>query len=299
VNTLWFSSLAISVVSAVWVTFVQQWTRRYLLVVNRPYSPSKRARIRAFFADGAERFGLQTAIEILPSFLRFSVLLFCIGLVDFLLNLNRFVGLTLLSLFTVAALIYILLTIMPFRYHNSPFRTSLSALIWFIIEGAPLLKLWLRGRTESVQDAIRERRHKIRRGMSFAPEKRADNRISQVDARALRWTLGSLHQDYELEDFLDRLPGLFHGMTRYAQGIKSELERLVMPVADKLFATCSSGLLPEGIRRNRLTACLGAIWCFPNSIDRHFRAIWGQWTQPTNDPWGPLSIETWAVWGQI
>jgi hypothetical protein len=295
VNTLWFSSLALSLVSAVWVTFVQQWARRYLLAVNRPYNPSKRARIRAFFADGVEKFGLQTAIEILPSFMRFSILLFFIGLVDFLLNLDRIVGLTLLSLFAVAALIYILLTIMPLRYHNSPFRTSLSALIWFIIEVAPLLKLWLRRRTDFVQNAIRERQHKIRRGMSFAFEKQADKQTSQADARALRWTLVSLDQDHELEDFLDRLPGLFHGTARNVLGIKPELELLVMPVADKLFATCSAGLLPEGIRRKRLTACLGAIWCFPNTIDRHLRAIRDQWIQPTNDPWGPLSIETWAV----
>jgi hypothetical protein len=228
--------------------------------------------------------------------MRFSVLLFCIGLVDFLLNLNRFVGLTLLSLFAVAALIYILLTIMPLCYHNSPFQTSLSGLIWFIIEAAPLLKLWLRRRTESVQDDIRKRRHKIRQGMTFALEKQADRRTSQADARAIRWTLVSLKEDHQLEDFLDRLPGLFHGSMRHiAQGIKRELEHLVVPVADKLFATCSTGLLPEGIRRQRLTACLGAIWCLPNAIERHFRAIRDQWTHPTNDPWGPLSIETWAV----
>ena len=252
-----------------WITFVQQWTRRYLLVADRPYSPPKRARIRAFFADGVDRFGLQTAIKILPSFLRFSILLFFIGLVDFLLNLNRIVDLTLLSLFTVAGLIYILLTIMPLCYHNSPFRTSLSALIWFIVEVATLLMLWLRRRTETVQYALRH--NKIRRGMRY------------------------LHQDHELEDFPDRLPRLFHEKTSdITQVLKSGLEHLVVSVADKLLVTCSTGL-PEGIRRQRLTACLGTIWCFPIAIERHFRAIRDQWTQPTNDPRGPLSIEKWTA----
>jgi hypothetical protein len=185
---------------------------------------------------------------------------------------------------------------MPLYYPNSPFRTSLSSLIWFIIEVAPLLKLWLHRRTKLVRDVIRERQYKIRRGMSFALEKQADNRTSQVDAHALRWVLMSLDEDHELEDFLDGLPGLFQGMLRHqAQGMKPELERLVEPVADRLFATCATGLIPEGIRRQRLTACLGAIWCFPGTIERHFRAIRDQWTQPTNDPWGPLSIETWTA----
>jgi hypothetical protein len=286
VNTLWLSSLALSLSSAVWVTFVQQWTRRYLLVADRPYGPQKRARIRAFFADGVERFGLQAAIEILPSFRRFSILLFFIGLVDFLLNLNRVVGLTLLSLFAVAALIYILLAIMPLCYHNSPFRTSLSALIWSIIQVASLLALWLCRRTESVNHAIRERQIKIGRGMSFVLEMQANNRTSQADTRALRWTLGSPHQDNELEDFLDNL-GLFHGTTRYAQGIKSGIgapgrARRRQAVRDMLDR--SPPILSEGIRRLRLKACLGAIWCFPNTIERHLCAIRDQWTRQSDNP---------------
>ena len=296
VNAFWFTSLATSTACALWATLMQQWTRRFVQVADRPYNPSKRARIRAFFADGVERFGLAAAVEVLPALLHSSVLLFYIGLVDFLFGINNTVAYILLVLVALGVLIYFVLTIMPLCYHNSPYQTPLSALVWFAIEAAPLLKLWVRRRTESVQEDIRKCRHKIRQGMRQALEKKAENRTSQADARALRWTLTILDEDHELEDFLDGLPGLFHGsMKKVAQGIKTELERLVMPVADRLFATCSTGLLPEGIRRQRLTACLGAIWCFPNTIERHFRAIRDQWTQPTNDPWGPLSIETWAV----
>lgn len=296
VNAFWFTSLATSTACALWATLMQQWTRRYVQVADRPYNPPKRARIRAFFADGVERFGLAAAVEVLPALLHASVLLFYIGLVDFLLSINHTVAFILLALVSFGVVAYFLLTIMPLYYHNSPYQTPLSALVWFMIEAAPLIKLWLRRRTEAVQNAIRERRSKIKQGMRLALEKKASNPTSQADARALQWTLMSLDEDHELEEFLDGLPGLFHGsMAHHAQGIKSELERLVDPVADKLLATCTTGLLPEGIRRQRLTACLGSIWCFSNTIDRHFRAIWDQWTQPTNDPWGPLSTETWAV----
>jgi hypothetical protein len=185
---------------------------------------------------------------------------------------------------------------MPLYYHNSPYQTPISALVWFVIEAAPLIKLWFLRRTDAVQTAIRERREKIKQGMRLALEKKAHDPTSQADARALQWTLMSLDEDHELEEFLDGLPGLFHGsVAHHARGIKPELERLVDPVADKLLGTCTTGLLPEGTRRQRLTACLGAIWCFPNAIDRHFRAIWGQWTHLANDTWGPLSTETWAV----
>ena len=292
VNALWFTSLATSTFCALWATLMQQWTRRYVQVADRPYNPPKRARIRAFFADGMEKFGLAAAVEVLPALLHASVLLFYIGLVDFLFSINHTVAFILLALVTTGVLVYFLLTIMPLYYHNSPYQTPLSALVWFIIEAAPLIKLWLRRRTDAVQKAIRERRDRIKQGMRLALEKKANH----PTADALRWTLMSLDEDHELEEFLDGLPGLFRGsMAPHAQGMKPELEHLVDPVADKLLATCTTGLLPEGVRRERLTACLRSIWCFSKTIDRHFRAVWAQWTQLTHDPWGPLSTETWAV----
>ncbi|KAI9511939.1 hypothetical protein F5148DRAFT_184342 [Russula earlei] len=300
VNALWFTSLSTSTACALWATLMQQWTRRYVQVADRPYNPPKRARIRAFFADGVEKFALAAAVEVLPALLHASVLIFYIGLVDFLFHINHIIAYLMLALLTLGVLIYFLLTIMPLYFPSSPYQTPLSALVWFIIEASPLLKLWLRRRTDAVKKAIHDRRIKIGQGMRYTLEQAAANLTSQADARALKWTLLSLDDDNELEDFLDGLPGLFQGSTgHHSQGLKGQLERLVNPVAEKLLATCTTGLLPEGIRTQRLTACLGAIWCFSGTIDRHFRAIWDQWGKVTNDPWGLLTTETWAVAGNM
>jgi hypothetical protein len=93
VNVFWFTSLAMSTACALWATLMQQWTRRYMQVADRPYGPPKRARIRAFFADGVDKFALAAAVEVLPALLHASVLLFYIGLVDFLININHTVAL--------------------------------------------------------------------------------------------------------------------------------------------------------------------------------------------------------------
>jgi len=135
-----------------------------------------------------------------------------------------------------------------------------------------------------------------------------ETKATHPTASALKETLMSLDEDHELEEFLEGLPGLFHESKQPHESeqshklralrvreMKRDLEQSVDPVADKLLATCTTGLLTEGVRRQRLTACLGAIWCFSNTTDRHLRAIWDQWTQSTKDPWGPLSTETWAV----
>ncbi|KAI0268472.1 hypothetical protein BGY98DRAFT_895452, partial [Russula aff. rugulosa BPL654] len=128
VNVLWFTSLSMSTACALWATLMQQWTRRYMQVAGRPYGPPKRARIRAFFAAGVEKFGLPAAVEVLPALLHASVLLFYIGLVDFLLNINHTVAFFLLTWAAMGCLIYFILTIMPLFYPNSPYQTPLSSL---------------------------------------------------------------------------------------------------------------------------------------------------------------------------
>ena len=252
VNVLWFISLAMSTACALWATLMQQWTRRYMQVADRPYGPPKRARIRAFFAKGVENFALAAAVEVLPGLLHASVLIFYIGLIDFLMNINHTVAFFLLTWVAIGCLVYFILTIMPLFYPNSPYQTPLSSLCWFVLEATPLLRLWVRRRNETVKTAIRERRSKIGQGMRRALESKATRLKAQADAdtSALGWTLRSLDEDHELEEFLDGLPGLFHGSSRHhSLGLRGGLEQLVRPVADKLFATCTTGLLPEGLSK--------------------------------------------------
>ncbi|KAI0301524.1 hypothetical protein B0F90DRAFT_307068 [Multifurca ochricompacta] len=66
VNSLWFLSLAISITCALLATLLQQWARRYIKITQPRYSPHKRARIRAFFAEGVDKLHLPWAVEALP-----------------------------------------------------------------------------------------------------------------------------------------------------------------------------------------------------------------------------------------
>jgi hypothetical protein len=298
VNALWIISLGMSLSCALLATLLQQWTRRFVQVADAPYNTEKRALIRAFFADGVDRFGFAAAVEILPAQLHLSIILFYIGLVDFFGNINHTIAYFLLGLGVYAALGYALLTIVPLFYPNSPYQTPFTPFVWFIIEATPLVIHWLRPRTRAVQNAIDDRRAKIQKGMRNALELYAYKSPGQAYFRALEWMVGSLalDEDDKLVDFLDGLPGIFQTKDgRPEEKIEEGLEQLVKPVIEKLLMTCRPGFLPEDIRVQRLTACLGAVWCFSTTIDRHFEAVWGQWAHPTNNPWGTLSIETWET----
>ncbi|KAH9030913.1 hypothetical protein EDB85DRAFT_1866109, partial [Lactarius pseudohatsudake] len=80
VNALLFLSLVISISCALLATLLQQWARRYLKVTQPRYSLHKRARIRAFFAEGVDRFLLPWAVEALPTLLHVSLFLFFAGI---------------------------------------------------------------------------------------------------------------------------------------------------------------------------------------------------------------------------
>ena len=302
VNILWFTSLTMSTTCALWATLMQQWTRKYVQVADRPYSPPRRARIRAFFADGVENFGLDAAAEVLAALLHASVFLFYLGLTDFLMHNNTTVGYTMLIWVVIGCLTYSIFTFMPVFYPNSPYETPLSSPCWVVMEAIFSLGLWIRqrklrnktGRTTLHAD----RQTNIGKDMRQALELRATELTSSADAiKALEWTLMSLNGEDEFVVFLDGIPGLFHGSDRpHSEELKRKLENLVKPVAEKLFATCTTGFLPEKLQRQRLMACLRAIWCFSGTIDLHFRAIWEQWNRVNNNnPWGPLSTETWSV----
>jgi hypothetical protein len=279
-----------STACALWATLMQQWARRYVQIADRPFASQSEARIRAYFADGVERFGLATAVEVLPVLLHASVLLFYIGLVDFLLNINYTVGFTLLALVALSVLVYFILSIMPLFYHNSPYLTPLSMVIWFVIEAAPLIKLWFLKRSTSIE----QRCTRIMQGMDKALEGRGVARAWKMDSKVLRQTLLSLDDDHKLEDFLDGLPDLFSTMTDPSK-MRDALEPHVERVTHRLLSTCTTDL-HKSTHRQRTTACLDAIWCFPKTIKRHFNVVRDQWVHgKENDPWGPLSTETWEM----
>src|SRR6201996_1491713 len=89
VNSLWFSSLVISLTCALLATLLQQWARRYLRVTKPRCSPRKRARIRAFFAEGVENLHLPWTVEALPTLLHISLFLFFAGLGIFLFGIHK------------------------------------------------------------------------------------------------------------------------------------------------------------------------------------------------------------------
>ena len=141
VNALWFLSLVISLTCALLATLLQQWARRYVKITQShdTQAPHKRARIRAFFAEGVEKCLLPWAVEILPTLLHISLFLFFAGLVVFLCSVNLTIFKLVLSWVGLCTALYGCITCMPIFRHDSPYYTPLSLPVWHIVIGIPFL----------------------------------------------------------------------------------------------------------------------------------------------------------------
>ena len=272
VNALWFLSLVISITCALLATLLQQWARRYLKVTQTRYSPHKRARIRAFFAEGVDKFLLPWAVEALPTMLHLSLFLFFGGLAVFLWNVNLTIFKLVLSWIGLCTALYGCITFIPIFCHDSPYHTPLSLPVWHFVMGIRFLTFralqWITYHVfySSNWDHFRclalRYGKLLARGMHMAAEESAFNSPPLIDTRAFKWTFDCLDEDHELERFFAGLPGFrgskmvkdpFLGLTREEQG---KLLNSLIGLSDR---TYSSDLLPEQVKMRRTVICRKAI----------------------------------------
>ena len=274
VNALWFLSLVISLTCALLATLLQQWARRYLKVTQPHYSPHKRARIRAFFAEGVDKFFLPWTAEVLPTLLHVSLFLFFAGLSVFLCNVNFTIFKLVFVWVAACTVIYACVTIMPIFRHDSPYHTPLLLATWHIVTGISFvafralrrLTFNFCGSAGRVYTFFRHLEEKflklLEQGMQKTAEGTALSLPSEIDTHAFMWTFESLDEDHELERFFSGLPGFRHSKVvedPLPHLYFEQLGRLSTALIEFFDRTFSSDLLPNVVKRRRAIICAKAI----------------------------------------
>jgi hypothetical protein len=269
VNSLWFLSLVISLTCALLATSLQQWSRRYIRVAQPARcSPEKRARMRAFFAEGVDKMHIPWAVEGLPTLLHLSVFLFFGGLVVFLFNVNHAVFSSVILWIGLFSIMYGLITVMPIVRHDSPYYAPLSRSAWFLYAGmnyvffkvlaykyrrSVTFESWLRFST------LKERYHGwMLGGVEKAAEETVSERSSEIDIRIFDWTIGVLEEDDSLEKFLEAIPGFFRSkLVNYLESDLPEdiLNKLWSAMNRFMNRTLSSNSVIESVKTRRATIC--------------------------------------------
>ncbi|KAN0130532.1 hypothetical protein V8E53_011618 [Lactarius tabidus] len=298
INSVWFLSLVLSLTCALMATLLQQWACRYLQIVRQNHPPHIRAHIREYFHQGARKFGLFGLAELLPSLLIISVLLFFAGLVVFAFLGNHTVAKFTLTIVGFCFLSYISFTLMPLVFHDCPYWTPLTTVLWFVSQIIGLAFYWIRDRGATYLrghwSLLNEERVKLYRKTR---EKKAklwsEDMVTQLEVSAKRtsveiytktlvWAIDQLDKDHEFEEFFSGIPALyssqfFRSLDSRGQPltIRSVLATLPGPkVYDVplswsilwLVMTTIRSDLPKHKQQKRLKTCCMALYFIPGAI---------------------------------
>ena len=278
VNSLWFLSLVMSVSCALWATLLHQWARRYIrLTQPARCSPEKRARMRAFFANGVDEMHTPLAVEGLPALLHFSLFLFFGGLAIFLFNVDYEVFICVVLWIGLFSVVYVLITVLPLIRLDSPYHTPLSMVAWFpytSIRYATFKVLasitFMCGNYDARERycELRDRyRGWISRSMEKIAEEEASERSSDVDIGILDWTISALGDDDSLEKFFEAIPGFFN--SRLVDDLRGHLSgdistRLWPALYGFLGRTLISNSVLDKVKLHRFDIGTGAMNLLPD-----------------------------------
>ena len=127
VNGIWFFSLGLTLLSALAGVLSRGWLAKYI-----PANAGKRSN------DACERYlrylratgwGLAPIVTAIPLLIQTALFLFSIGLVIFLFKDDLGISISLMVLTTLAVLVYIIFTILPWVFPACPFQTTISDLL--------------------------------------------------------------------------------------------------------------------------------------------------------------------------
>ncbi|KIM29813.1 hypothetical protein M408DRAFT_304765, partial [Serendipita vermifera MAFF 305830] len=134
INCLLFASLGASLCAALVSVMALQWVMDYDAAITRGgSSPEDRAKRRQFRYAGVLNWKMGEVIAALPLLLYSSVVLFWVGVIQWMLIIHSTVGYVVAGGATMAALLYVITTLLAAVFVSAPFRTPLSRGIYRIL----------------------------------------------------------------------------------------------------------------------------------------------------------------------
>ncbi|KAG8829826.1 hypothetical protein FRC17_005943, partial [Serendipita sp. 399] len=134
VNCFFFASLCLSIATALAAVLAMQWVTDYGAVTRRAGStPEERVTRRHFRYQGGQDWRMDAIIGALPIALHLSVLLFFVGLIVWMWDAHHSVFAVVVVCGVVAALFYIVTTLLAIFYPSCPYRTPLASWVYTLL----------------------------------------------------------------------------------------------------------------------------------------------------------------------
>ena len=227
---------------------------------------------------------MTTIVESIPTVLHVAVVLFILGLIQFLFSINLIVARAVLGIFLLLVSLYFGMTILPIIWAECPYRTPFSVLVRYAVIWPMNLvyKILYKISLATSEDSLLEKWSLagwVRLGaiipeynLAMSREEKAQDLSSEASKhridKELRWTLDSLTTDSELEPFVAGLPTLL-SVSADESGSQEVSDAMISILLERygfayriarLLHTCiPPTILSDDSRIKRTTVCLQAI----------------------------------------
>ncbi|KAK0474757.1 hypothetical protein IW261DRAFT_523635 [Armillaria novae-zelandiae] len=154
VNGLWFTSLFLSLTTALVAVLVKQWLHHYVALPSG--TPRDRSLLRQFRYAGFRKWHVQIIIGLLPVVIHLALMIFLVGLVVFLHPLQAVLSWIIGTGTIVVYGAYMVAAVLPILSPQCPYRMPLCDLIYATFHAVPQVS-WSLWRKDAFLDAWRRR----------------------------------------------------------------------------------------------------------------------------------------------
>ncbi|KAK0505116.1 hypothetical protein EDD18DRAFT_325355 [Armillaria luteobubalina] len=128
VNGLWFTSLSLSLTTALFAVLTKQWIHQYMSVPSG--TPRDKCRVRQFRYMGLQQWRVAFIIGLLPVLMSTSLAAFLVGLVLFIVPLRVQIASVVGAITIISFFAYLVANFLPIVYPSCPYKTPLSQYIF-------------------------------------------------------------------------------------------------------------------------------------------------------------------------
>ncbi|KAF8915536.1 hypothetical protein CPB85DRAFT_1164083, partial [Mucidula mucida] len=121
VNALWFTSLALSLTTALIAVLTKQWIHQYMSVPSG--TPRDRSRIRQFRYNCLKHWRVPVIVGLLPVLMHLALRIFFSGLVIYLRSLNYAMSYVVTTIAVMAFIVYFGTNLIPWFRPECPYKT--------------------------------------------------------------------------------------------------------------------------------------------------------------------------------
>ncbi|SJL00627.1 uncharacterized protein ARMOST_03940 [Armillaria ostoyae] len=225
VNGLWFTSLALSLTTALVSVLVKQWLHHYMALPSG--TPREQSLLRQFRFAGLQKWRVLVIIGLLPVLMHAALAIFFVGLVIFLGPLRESIAWVVGTITVVAYTAYLMAHIIPLFSPQCPYRTSLCDLLHVLY-------------SRVTQYAIHHLRYRFRRsemnlhakkwkGLKELESDAVQSVWGELSVEALHWLFSMSSNPTVHSIVIQALGGLHPALRSKAQGLFNNIGLKPLP----------------------------------------------------------------------